>query len=329
MPLLWWQHRKSLRRDDENSASVSWGGALALASLLTVMMAPAAVADADETEQVAAEVAAASDGDMVVAPMMDGSLTVDAVSVSVPSDPAGSVKLTGQGHGQWSSAVSVTLPLEIQAAKAKVTKDGTVVYKATRGKHVDLAVQVLADGSVRMLTILQNANALMRFTYSIGDATPQIQADGSVNLVQRSPGDGVVVEGIVATIAAPWATDAKGHPVATHYEVSGDGNLVQVIQADKQTAYPVVSDPTIGVTWQGFNVWFNRAETYRIGNVNAAGFLMFGTIVTANFVAIAIGWTVGAVMGYASSTYNAGKCLKYTWPLALSSFGSYTGGNCY
>ncbi|HHT7068150.1 hypothetical protein [Bacillus thuringiensis] len=39
-----------------------------------------------------------------------------------------------------------------------------------------------------------------------------------------------------------WAKDANGKPVATHYKVDGN-KLIQVVEFDKNTAFPVIADP--------------------------------------------------------------------------------------
>lgn len=51
-----------------------------------------------------------------------------------------------------------------------------------------------------------------------------------------------VAERQIATVAAPWAVDAVGNPVDTHYEVHGD-TLVQVVDPDVDTVFPVTADP--------------------------------------------------------------------------------------
>lgn len=48
----------------------------------------------------------------------------------------------------------------------------------------------------------------------------------------------------IATIEAPWAIDANGEPVATHYEISEIG-IVQAIEIGPDSAFPVVADPAI------------------------------------------------------------------------------------
>jgi hypothetical protein len=46
----------------------------------------------------------------------------------------------------------------------------------------------------------------------------------------------------VAVVGAPWAVDADGEPVSTHYELAG-GVLTQVVDTDADTAFPVTADP--------------------------------------------------------------------------------------
>lgn len=46
----------------------------------------------------------------------------------------------------------------------------------------------------------------------------------------------------VAVISRPWAVDAAGREVATHYVLTDDG-LAQVIETDADTVFPVVADP--------------------------------------------------------------------------------------
>lgn len=53
----------------------------------------------------------------------------------------------------------------------------------------------------------------------------------------------------VATIAAPWATDANGKQVATYYQINGTG-ITQVIETNASTTYPVTADPS-WVWWAG------------------------------------------------------------------------------
>lgn len=48
----------------------------------------------------------------------------------------------------------------------------------------------------------------------------------------------------VATLAAPWAVDANGKSVPTHYEINGT-TVNQVVDTTPDTAYPVTADPSV------------------------------------------------------------------------------------
>lgn len=70
----------------------------------------------------------------------------------------------------------------------------------------------------------------------------------------------------VATVAAPWAIDANGDNLSTHYEVSDKGIITQVIETDEHTAFPVTADPEL---WW----WIGTALTC---TVDLASFLFAG-----------------------------------------------------
>ena len=276
--------------------------------------------------------AVAPDAGEVVTPQVSttGSMAIMGDStVQIPSNADGDVVITSTTvDARPIASVSVSLPEEIVSKPARVARDGTVVYQSSQKRGTHGAVQVLSDNLVRLQTVIESAQGSHRFTYRFDDTVPVLNRDGSVDLVKKIQSEGVLIEGTVGHIQPAWAVDAKGKPVPTHYEVNGRGKIVQVVDVNKRTAYPVVADPTIGFTWQGINVWFNRAETKTIGNAPAAGVIMLGTLVSANGIAIALGWSTGAVMGYASIVYSRGECLKFTWPISWVSFGSYRGGNC-
>lgn len=62
-------------------------------------------------------------------------------------------------------------------------------------------------------------------------------ADGSVDIVDA---DGNVVE----HVKAPWAYDALGRPVETHFEIDNEtGELVQIVDPERTTPLPILADP--------------------------------------------------------------------------------------
>ena len=90
-----------------------------------------------------------------------------------------------------------------------------------------------------------------------------------------------------AVIAAPWARDADGAPVPTHYEVTG-GTLTQIVDFTPATAFPVVADPS--VSFGTYVVVTMSQATARAINAGSAA--------TA-IALLALGGPVGAVIGAA------------------------------
>lgn len=130
--------------------------------------------------------------------------------------------------------------------------------------HTYVAMQQLTDGSVRTLSVLTGASAPTQQTYRVdmpAGASLRELPEGGVAVVNAA-------EYVVAVIAAPWARDASGRSVPTHYEVSG--NLLTQVTNHAGFNYPVVVDPVIlgvVVSWwmlmriaacvgSGFWAWF-------------------------------------------------------------------------
>src|SRR5690606_35644684 len=62
-------------------------------------------------------------------------------------------------------------------------------------------------------------------------------------------------ETVAGSVAAPWAKDAQGRPVPTRYTAEGH-TLVQDIDTNENTAFPVVADPKITFGWGVYiNMW--------------------------------------------------------------------------
>lgn len=77
-----------------------------------------------------------------------------------------------------------------------------------------------------------------RFDMDVPDGGQMVtNPDGSVDVLDAG---GNVVE----HVKAPWAFDALGRPVETHFEVDDDtGELVQVVDPDRTTLLPTIADP--------------------------------------------------------------------------------------
>ncbi|RMI09591.1 hypothetical protein [Cellulomonas triticagri] len=148
-------------------------------------------------------------------------------------------------------AMSITLPAP--GTSGEVTDDGTVVYPGD-GVAPTTAVQDEGD-SLRIQTVVP-LDGTTEFAYGIRGAAPVVREDGGVDLIDTETGGSL--RQVLAAIDAPWALDALGSPVATSYRVD-DGQVVQVIEPDEGTVFPVVADPriTFGI---GAYVSLNRTE---------------------------------------------------------------------
>ncbi|MCI1219904.1 MAG: hypothetical protein LKF99_05150 [Bifidobacterium sp.] len=81
----------------------------------------------------------------------------------------------------------------------------------------------------------------------VGDATdPSQLSDEHIDALASIPAEAaspVTEMQTVATIPAPWATDANGNPVPTHCEANGS-TITQVIETKTDTASPVTANPS-------------------------------------------------------------------------------------
>lgn len=200
-------------------------------------------------------------------------LATDDVEITVPIDATEDAVLRS-GDRQ----LAVSLPFATQAEEAVVSDAGVTTFD--NGNSSTTAPVVRDDGSLQILTVIDNADAPTRYDYDL--SVP----DGGAMTIRE---DGVVIitdqeGGFVGTVAPAWAKDAAGDPVATRYEVDGN-TLTQVVQHAEGTQYPVVADPWLGVTL--FYKW--KRDNYQ-------GDLRYSAWVTGPGAAILSGG--GGVGGY-------------------------------
>ncbi|WP_280796688.1 hypothetical protein [Aurantimicrobium minutum] len=160
--------------------------------------------------------------------------TTGNVTVEVPKDLTSGVDLTGTGLD-----LTIHLPNANDAAKGVKNSDGQVIYSS---QEASANTVIPTEGGVQMLTTIANSSAPERYTYEVETAPGdyfQIQEDGSAILYAA---DG----SLKLAVATPWATDANGQNIPTHYETDGT-SLTQVIEHStaQGIAYPVVADPVI------------------------------------------------------------------------------------
>lgn len=184
----------------------------------------------------------------------DGVAVVESVgtasTVSVPTSPDEAVVVDPDAaHGPNAGGVDpigIGLPEGVEVDDGVVTDSGAVVYE---GDKVDVAVQAVEDGSVRISTVIADAGSPHEFTYELSlpaSATLKLLDDGSIAIMA----DGSWLGGV----AAPWATDAVGRPVETRYVVDGQ-SFTQVVEAGSGAVYPIVADPWPGISLVSSTKW--------------------------------------------------------------------------
>lgn len=161
-------------------------------------------------------------------------------TITIPKDAKKGVTLEQTG-------VSVSLPNANKAKKGKTVANGTVAYEGTNGSAN--AVQANADGSVRMLTVIDNPNAPTKYDYQLTlpqGARIQLNQDGSATILKTTAPN---IDEAIATIDKPWAKDANGKTIQTNYTVNGSTLTQHIKHKVKGVRYPVAADPRVSFGW--------------------------------------------------------------------------------
>lgn len=153
-----------------------------------------------------------------------------ATTVTLPLDPELGITVdTGE------STFTIEIP-SADTATGSINADSGIVSYDNHDGSATVAV-ANEDSSTSLHTIIEGPNAPQEYSYDyVGDVRLEQLPDGGIVLVDRS-GD------LVASIAEPWAKDARGRTVSTRYIVKGS-TLTQIVEHDAGSAYPIVADPT-------------------------------------------------------------------------------------
>ncbi|MFF4530688.1 hypothetical protein ACFY1P_15610 [Streptomyces sp. NPDC001407] len=238
------------------------------------------------------------------------------VTVLAPHVSTGNVKTTAADGSSLGLGLAGTKT--VTGVKAG---SGTVVYSEV-AKSTDLAVQPTTDGGARTLVTLKDGSASndQRFNLSLPKGAGLIP-DGKGGFAVVKPGEGTTVT--VGAIEAPWAKDANGKPVATHYKLDGN-QLVQHVETNKNTAFPVVADPKI--TWGNVTgtAYFTKSETKAIAQNGAL--TAMGTWALPPGLNIYVSAHAAAITTTAIKAHSAGNCIKIKFAAGLFIPGEYSGG---
>lgn len=171
------------------------------------------------------------------------------MSVSLPVEgDNGGIAIEDQSVGE---VVTIGLPEEATVGPATVATDGTVLHESVLEEDgVDIAAEIIEDGSVRIQTIILSPDAAHEFTYplSLPDGTElTLTEDGAVTGTD-SAGN------FVAGIQTPWAKDINGADVETSFRIENDA-VVQTVTPVDASLYPLVADPWFGKALISKAVW--------------------------------------------------------------------------
>ncbi len=193
----------------------------------------------------------------------DFTAAVGSGTLEIPRDSDDAVTASGDG-----TSVSISLPTD-DASATKV--GGTIVYDGQTAAS-DLAVQAIPDG-LRALVSINDASAPRQYAFPISGDVARIdqQADGSLVLFDSTGSE-------LGRIDAPWATDANGNSVPTHFEVNGT-TVVQVVDFTSQTAFPVTADPSVHFHWTTVTVELYPLDQIAIKNMSYVAAALVGAAV--------------------------------------------------
>lgn len=143
--------------------------------------------------------------------------------------------------GPQGERVGLQLP-HARARSADQDASGAIDAYANPDGTTTTVVSTQGD-AIQILQSVPSASGPTRFEYQLslsGPVKPSIMEDGTVVFLNDR-------DELVAGIAKPWAKDAKGRAVPTHFELRGNV-LVQVVdhRGVPDITYPVVADPYLG-----------------------------------------------------------------------------------
>jgi hypothetical protein len=158
--------------------------------------------------------------------------------------------------------LEVELPNNNEAGIGKSIAPGVVAYDSGDGSAN--AVQASDDGTVRMLTIIDNPTAPAAYDYKV-----TVPDGGHVELIKE--GGAIVVDSdgeLLYAIDAPWAKDANRSPVRTWFTTDGQTLTQHVEHNGLGVVYPVTADPAwvavlgAGVLWAAYGCAGNAAQGF-------------------------------------------------------------------
>ncbi len=169
-------------------------------------------------------------------------------SVSLPSSGTGEIHVSSS-----SGSLGLGLPEGASGAGSTLTPSSTLYGSSN---NFSVAATITTSG-VREAVTMENPSAPSTYAFPVSLSAGEFltsNPDGSVSVMKSFSGGSVSV----GTFQTPWAKDASGALVPTHYIVQGS-TLIQQVEVTSATTFPVVADPTI--TW-GWGPYWNLTGSF-------------------------------------------------------------------
>ena len=207
---------------------------MTITAALVITGTSASADDFDESDELAAAVAAVEPDHGPQVRFSELEATGSEGVVRAPDSPQGTITVSDADV-----EVGISLPINVALSDAREAADGTVVYTESEGDG-GVVVEALQDGSVQLQSIIADAGSEHDITYELAvsdGARLEIVETGAV-IVWAADGS------FEAGLATPWAVDANGDNVETSFSLSGTTVTQHVADA---SAYPVTADPWLGI----------------------------------------------------------------------------------
>lgn len=127
----------------------------------------------------------------------------------------------------------------------------------TRTGGTSTVAQQKVDGSVQIITTIDSESSPTEYSFDLtlpDGVKLTLMEDGSIIAIGAG-GE------FVAGAPKPWAVDANGASVPTHFTINGN-RLTQVVSHDSDDVFPVVADPWLGAALYGGVAATNTSEGY-------------------------------------------------------------------
>lgn len=218
--------------------------------------------------------------------------------VSIPKDGGSEVVLESFGE-----EIAMELPKEVADTDGVITEKGTVVHNSD--EDVTVSVQAIQEQQgdlfiegVRSVVTIEDADAPREysFNYDLPKGYEIVRSedyyadedaekgwiyiiDNNSIFIDEETGESFAE--IMAAIEPAWAKDAKGESINTYYKIKGS-ELIQVVDFDEESAFPIVADPSTSTKPASILQW-SKGAGFSI-NHNAIGFASWSATVAATFM---------------------------------------------